>query len=754
MSTSASSITSIPKFDGSNYTNWSVAVKALFKHHGVNAIVMGTETTPTDSTELAAFTERYDKAYSLIVLSTKQELYHLFAGSEDPAAIWKTLKAAYEKPGALSSFLYFDKLYAAKYTEGASMRSQIENHQRIRQEASAADIKIEDKYFAFAILRALPASYSTLFTSLLSTADVSKLSPIDVTNRIIEEESRRQSDPSVAAFQYKGKKPQKPSVECYYCKKKGHKADVCRKKVADMKGKNVPGPSNSILHTSGSMVDTSSSQSNPASFYASSDSESWMMDTGCTDHMSHHIGDFNTYKTLASPIYITLGDSSTKIPAIGVGSIKGYIMAGGHRQEIDMDSVLHAPSLGCRFLSIRKLDQKGLKVAFYNSKAHILNGQKTLGVGSLIGQHYWLDIHPTPHLNASTTPLSASIWHQRLGHINRNSLSKLKKDNPQMLGIKIDEAKTLPCEGCLKGKQTRRPFPTSTSSRSTGLLDRIHSDLDGPMQTQSISEKAFYILTFIDDFSRHAWVYFLRTKDQQPIIFEEFRAMVENQYNRKIKILRTDRGGEYESKEFKQKLLDLGIIHERTIPDTPQQNGLAERYNRTVVGAAKAMLLTAGLSFGFWVEAVRTAAHVRNRCPSRVIDWKTPHQMVTGRVPDISYLRIFGCKAYIHIPKKKRSNKFESQSSELVFVGYEPYSKGYRLWDKNTRTIKVSTDVRFDESSPFPMNSAPPPPNPPVPTFSDQIQVQLIACPPSSKKQGYVPAPPPSSDTEDDEDKN
>src|ERR1700723_2294973 len=111
--------------------------------------------------------------------------------------------------------------------------------------------------------------------------------------------------------------------------------------------------------------------------------------------------------------------------------------------------------------------------------------------------------------------------------------------------------------------------------------------------------------------------------------------MVERQFDRKVKKLRTDRGGEY---EFTQKLKDYGIIHERTVPDTPQQNGLAERYNRTVVGAAKAMLYTAGLSFGFWVEAVRTAAHVQNRSPSHVIDWKTPHELLMGQTPDISYL--------------------------------------------------------------------------------------------------------------------
>jgi transposase InsO family protein len=136
------------------------------------------------------------------------------------------------------------------------------------------------------------------------------------------------------------------------------------------------------------------------------------------------------------------------------------------------------------------------------------------------------------------------------------------------------------------------------------------------MQTQSVLEKAIYFCTFIDDFSRYAWVYYLKSKDQQSQAFKEFRAMIEKQTGQSIKVLRTDRGGEYESKEFTQYLKDSGIVHERTISDTPQQNGLAERFNRTIVGAAKSMLHTAGLSYGFWVEAVRTANHVRNRSPS------------------------------------------------------------------------------------------------------------------------------------------
>jgi len=158
------------------------------------------------------------------------------------------------------------------------------------------------------------------------------------------------------------------------------------------------------------------------------------------------------------------------------------------------------------------------------------------------------------------------------------------------------------------------------------------------MQTQSVIGKAIYFCTFIDDYSRYTWVYYLKSKDQQSEVFQNFKVLVEKQFNKSIKILCTDRGGEYESKEFAKFLRDSGIVHEQTIPDTPQQNGLTEQFNRTIVGSAKSMLHTAGLTFGFWVEAVRTAIHVHNRSPSQVIDWKTPHELTMSRVPDIDYL--------------------------------------------------------------------------------------------------------------------
>ena len=161
------------------------------------------------------------------------------------------------------------------------------------------------------------------------------------------------------------------------------------------------------------------------------------------------------------------------------------------------------------------------------------------------------------------------------------------------------------------------------------------------------------------------------------------------------------------SNSFQQHLRNEGIVHERTTPNTPQQNGKAERMNRTLVEAAKSMMHAAGLSYGFWQEAITTAVHVRNRAPKRAFKWRTSFEVLTGTKPDVSRLRVFGCLAYRHIHKDDR-RKLEPNAQPLVFVGYEANSKGYRLWDKRSRKIVVSTDVVFDETV-FPYRTQPSP---------------------------------------------
>jgi len=135
------------------------------------------------------------------------------------------------------------------------------------------------------------------------------------------------------------------------------------------------------------------------------------------------------------------------------------------------------------------------------------------------------------------------------------------------------------------------------------------------------------------------------------------------------------------------------------MPNLPQQNGKAERFNRTIMDKAMSMLHNAGLTYGFWEHAVCTATHIYNRSPIRSLKWHTPHEIWSGgHTPDVSYFRVFGCKAYVHVHKDDHK-KLDPKAFEATFIGYEPGSKGYRLWDKRTRSVILSRDVKFDEES-------------------------------------------------------
>ena len=172
---------------------------------------------------------------------------------------------------------------------------------------------------------------------------------------------------------------------------------------------------------------------------------------------------------------------------------------------------------------------------------------------------------------------------------------------------------------------------------------------------------------------------------------------VENQFDRRLKVFRSDNGGEYTSNKFEQFLKSEGVKHETSIPKTPEQNGVAERLNRSLVEAVRTMLHEANLPKKFWAEALSTATYVRNRCPTSALTNKTPFEALTGSKPNVKHLRTFGCTAYAHIPKDERK-KMDSKSRKCMFLGYSANQKGYRLFDLAKRKVFFCRDVIFNET--------------------------------------------------------
>jgi len=191
-------------------------------------------------------------------------------------------------------------------------------------------------------------------------------------------------------------------------------------------------------------------------------------------------------------------------------------------------------------------------------------------------------------------------------------------------------------------------------------------------------------------------LYVLKNKSESFQKFREWHTLIGNQLGTKLKVLRTDNGFEFVLEQFNEFCRKIGIKRHKTVPHTPQQNGLAERMNRTILEKVRCMLLSAGLPNTFWGEAANIAAYLINRCPSSTLGFKTPMKAWSGEPPDYLGLKVFGSLAFAHV----KQGKLDARAIKCVFIGYPEGVKGYKLWKLElgeTRCI-ISRDVTFDES--------------------------------------------------------
>jgi len=187
--------------------------------------------------------------------------------------------------------------------------------------------------------------------------------------------------------------------------------------------------------------------------------------------------------------------------------------------------------------------------------------------------------------------------------------------------------------------------------RAESKLQLVHTDVCGPMNTELINGSRYFIL-FIDDFSRFCWVYFMKQKSEVADIFGTFKKLVENQCEKKIKVIKSDNGTEYTSGKFEELCIDARIEHQFTVVYTPQQNGVSERKNKTIMEMVRCMLYEKKLPKQFWAETVNTTTYLLNRLPTRALKIKTPFEVWKGYKPFVQHLKVFGCVCYSQVPKK------------------------------------------------------------------------------------------------------
>lgn len=427
-----------------------------------------------------------------------------------------------------------------------------------------------------------------------------------------------------------------------------------------------------------------------------------MIDSGATRHVVNNKSFFDSLNETYRGVIEVGNGNEVKVCGIGNGTVH-FTNQNGAVSKAVIREVLFSPEMTGNLLSIGKLTDNGFEVSFRQKICEIFENGKQIAVADRTNNLY--ELRMADRVNISVTGHKENCihhWHQRLGHRDPEAIRKMKADG-LIEDMKIVECGVVElCEPCAKGKMSRVPFPKKSLSKTKEPLDLIHSDVCGHMQTTTPSGKRFMV-TLIDDFSRFTVIRLLSHKSEVESCIKQFVEMVKNKFNKKPKVIRSDRGGEYTGKVLGDYLKSEGIQSQLTTAYSPQQNGVAERKNRSIIEMARCMLLNANLPHTFWGEAVSTAVYIQNRTITRATN-SIPIERWDGTKVSLNHLKVFGTKCFVHIPAEKRK-KWDKTSTEMIFMGYDNASKAYRCYDPATKKLTVSRDVKFDNNSQFSPNN-------------------------------------------------
>jgi len=384
-----------------------------------------------------------------------------------------------------------------------------------------------------------------------------------------------------------------------------------------------------------------------------------------------------------------MGDKGS-VATAGVGTVVLNVIVHGKTRKIKWEKVLHVPTMGFNLMSVGMMDERGAEVSFKGGKTIIKMSDKVAASGTRKSGLYHLDMAPLLDIAAVA---SLQLWHERLGHVNVAGIKRMIK-NKDIDGLKCSSMVVKDvCEPCVYGKAAMTPMPSAGGVRVSKRLQLVHSDLGGPMSEPSRGG-ALYFGTFTDNFSRWTDVVFLQKKSDLLSVYKKWLTKAQLHTGTEIKILRSDNGGEYVSNAFKAHHDENDTAHQTTVPDTPQQNGVAGRLNRVLVEMARTMMRHKDADQDLWADAIKTAVYIKNSVTSRAIPvGKTPFELWTGNKPDVSHMRVFGSTCCVVLHKSHIDGKFGDKAAKGVFLGYPDGSKAIKVILDDGEVVKAQSVV-------------------------------------------------------------
>ncbi|KAJ0522562.1 putative RNA-directed DNA polymerase [Helianthus annuus] len=600
------------------------------------------------------------------------------------------LKNMFQQQARHERFEVMRSLITCRMQEGTSVSAHVLKMKSFIDQLERLNAPLSNELATDVILNSLPNSYHQFVMNynmngwertipelhqMLKTAETNiptKGNPVLAIRegRITKKKQSKGKGKASKQDKGKGKKVATPKAKphkdakCFHCDEIGHWKRNCPKYLAELKLKKLQIGESSGIH----VIDLFSFSS-----------KSWVFDTGCGFHICNDLQGLKRIRKLKQgDLELHVGNGQ-KVAVKAVGEFVLELPSG---LFITLDNVFYVPSLTKNIISVSALREQGFNYAF-----DIVNGN----ISAFLNGVFYFEAKPhngvyeidTSNNRSNNIVCSLSSkrvktsfnqtyrWHCRLGHININRMRKLQTAG--ILESTGQETYDL-CECCLSGKMTKAPF-TGTSERAKDLLGLIHTDVCGPFRTMSRNGERYFV-TFTDDYSRYGYVYLMKFKHETFEKFKEFQNEVQNQLGKTIKALRSDRGGEYINQEFDEHLKKCGIISQLTPPGTPQLNGVSERRNRTLLDMVRSMMCRTNLPHSFWSYALETATRLVNIAPTKKVE-KTPYEMWHGKPPKVSYLRIWGCNAYV---TSESSDKLDPRGEKVVFIGYA-YPVGYYFYN-------------------------------------------------------------------------
>ena len=421
-----------------------------------------------------------------------------------------------------------------------------------------------------------------------------------------------------------------------------------------------------------------------------------LYDSGCTQHISPYREDFSIFTEIPPKAFHAANKQS--FSATGKGEMIIDVPNGAEISQLALNEVLYSSEVGYTLISIGKLDDMGFSITFSGGKCSIQGPD-----GELIGEvpKSSKGLYKVQHERGGEAKVAEEILtldslHRRLGHISPKTAQKLIV-NGFITGLHLEPSPNADffCESCVYAKATRKSIPKAREGeRAKEFGGEIHSDVWGPAPVESKGGKRYYI-TFTDDKTRFTNLYLLAKKSDAFESYKTYEAWCSTQLDARIKVLHSDRGGEYLGKEFILHLNSKGTKQKLTVHDTPQQNGVAERRNRTIVERIRALLHSSGLPKSLWGEAARHVVWLMNRTFTKAVDDMTPYEAAFLKKPNLGKVREWGEKVWV---RTEGGDKLGRRVREGRWLGLDERSKGVRIYWPDTKSVSVERNVYTDNT--------------------------------------------------------